>query len=120
MIIEIEGTKIYDFEIPSGSSIYKKWDPAEINRVVNELRLSIPQMAEERPHDALFLVWQLWASSPPSHHATLGNIVSEIVKSGLVPLTAMSGKEVGSTKRLYFLNSQEELTRTTHINKEPI
>ena len=104
MIIRFNGINICDFESPSDSSIYRKGDAAEINRVANELRLSIPNMVEGYPYDALFLVWALWENTPPSHHSTLGNIVSEIVKSGLVPLTAMSGKEVGSTKILYFLN----------------
>jgi len=94
---------VFDFVIPKNSNIYSKFDPAEVDRIADQLRLSIPDMRQDRPYDAQFLLWPLWKSTPPAHHSMQGNILSAIARSGVVPLVATSGREVGSTKINYFL-----------------
>lgn len=101
MITVFKGIKIYELEIPENSPMYAKYEKADVDAVLNSLRLTLPHLVLDYPYEARFLLWHAWRE-PVSHHCTLGNILGELVRRQLLPLKA--GDKCGGTTIPYFLD----------------
>ena len=114
MIKRISDENILVIDPPDDYQLYEKHGKKKVDSIIDLACLAIPCMVAGRPYDAVFILWPIWETLPVAHHCTLGKILSEIVQSGLLPLHAESGKEVGSTRILYFLDEAKlkDINRT--------
>jgi len=75
----------FKINIPAGATVRKMFDRPTLDRVIEALECTLPQLAKGFPYDVYALAYPAYGENPLRPKA-FGKIVSRLVKDGHLPL----------------------------------